>query len=88
MRKGNQDESLPESITVLIYGTIRSRGGLFTPFLGSFSNSIANLSFTFVVVIVIIARGVAVVVVVSATCTGCAFSLDFQGILHKKLQPP
>jgi hypothetical protein len=82
VRKGNQDESLPESITALIYGTIRSRGGLLTPFLGSFGNSIANLSFTFVVVIVIIARGSGVV---SATCAGCTFSLDFQRILHKKL---
>jgi hypothetical protein len=79
MRKCNQDASLPKSRKTLVYDTKRSRRGLFTPFLGSFGNSIANLSFSFVVI-----AGVLVVVVI-ATCACRTFSLDFQHIFHQKL---
>jgi hypothetical protein len=79
MRKCNQDASLPESRKTLVYDTKRSRRGLFTPFLGSFGNSITNLSFSFVVI-----AGVLVVVVI-ATCACRTFSLDFQHIFHQKL---
>jgi hypothetical protein len=82
MRKCNQDASLPKSRKTLVYDTKRSRRGLFTPFLGSFGNSIANLSFSFVVIAGVL---VVVVVVVIATCACRTFSLDFQHIFHQKL---